>query len=317
MRLLRFLLWCAALGILVILALLVLIQNLHTEQLVFFGVVYVTNFALAMLGAIGFGFLLALVLLVPGRVAAALYRMTLERELRQFERQVATLSDQRERLLDGQERLLLRYERLFADHDRAVAERDRMRAKLDAVKTSVSQAVAVAAPAASPASAAVRAAAPSPIAAPSAAPLIVDKPRVVPAVSVRSARVLPPVAPTPAPVVDASSTPVDQPPAVAPAASPAHTTGAGRPWRGVTLENITAPLDRWRGEVARWGARVRQSTGAMYNDMRESLSASSRALVRPHARQDASYDETDDIDDTSASSAAGEDEHEDTTLKGE
>ncbi len=323
MRLLRFLLWCAVLGTLVILALLVLIQNVHTEHLVFFGVEYVTNFVVAMLGAIGFGFMLALLLMIPGRIAAALYGRALERELRHVERQVAALSDQRERLLEGQERILMRYERLYADHDKAVAERDRMRARLDAII-------------ASQAKPAAPTAAPTRAAAPLVATVLVDKPHAVPATAVRSARVLPPVAPAlvasapvapapvapapvappaPVPVADATSPPADLPPAAAPAAAPPRRADTGRPQRRITLTNISVPLDRWRGQVVRWGARVRQSTGAVYNDMRESLTASSRALVpmmRARVWRDTSYDGTSGV-----TSTADEVEQESTTLKGE
>ena len=137
MRLLRSLLWCAMLGGLGIVALLFLIQNLHTEQMVFFGRVYVTNFALALAGAAAFGFLVALLLIVPGRLATALYARALDRELEQLERKVAQASEQREHLVERQERLLLRYERLFADHGEMVAERDRLRAQLRAISAAM------------------------------------------------------------------------------------------------------------------------------------------------------------------------------------
>lgn len=137
MRLLRSLLWCAALGGFGLLALIFLVQNLHTEQLVFFGRVYVTNFALALAGAAVLGFLLALVLVVPSRIATALYARALERELGQLEQKVAQGSEQREHLLERQERLLLRYERLFADHGEMVAERDRLRAQLRSISAAM------------------------------------------------------------------------------------------------------------------------------------------------------------------------------------
>lgn len=132
MRLLRSLVWLVALGGLGILALLFLVQNLHTERLVFFGVVSTLNFAWALVGAAAFGFLLALVLIVPGRIATALYARMLDRELRQLEQRLAHLSEQRERLMDGREQLLLHYERLFAKHDQVLAERERLRAQLGA-----------------------------------------------------------------------------------------------------------------------------------------------------------------------------------------
>lgn len=130
MRLLRSLLWCVTLGGLGIIALLFLVQNLHTERIVFFGLTATLNFALVVAGAVAIGFLLALLLIVPGRIATALYARSLDRELRQLERQVAQLGEQRERLMDGREQLLLRYERLFAHHDKVIAERDRLRAQL-------------------------------------------------------------------------------------------------------------------------------------------------------------------------------------------
>jgi hypothetical protein len=203
MRLLRFLLWCAILGILGIIVMLFLVQNLHVERLVFFGLVYTINFAWVLVGAAAFGFLLALIHLVPGRIASALYVRTLDREVRELEFQVALLSEQRERLLQGHERILLRYERLFTDHSQVVAERDRMRAQLATVESSREVARVSAA-----------------LAAPVAASVVVEKPRSRSVTtSARGTRVLPPVASAPASVLVTLA----EPPAVStPAPEQAH-----------------------------------------------------------------------------------------------
>ncbi|HEX6798736.1 MAG TPA: LapA family protein [Ktedonobacterales bacterium] len=210
MRLLRSLLWCVTLGGLGLVALLFLVQNLHTERIVFFGLTATLNFALVVAGAVASGFLLALLLIVPGRIAAALYTRSLEREVGQLERQVAQLAEQRERLLDGREQLLARYERLFADRDKVIADLERLRAQLAAATAATAHATtkaaaderapAVATPARQPLSLREREreagrevrAAPVRI-----APVVADEPR--PASKPASARILPPAPAAPVP----------------------------------------------------------------------------------------------------------------------
>lgn len=140
MRLLRSLLWLVVLGGLGFVALLFLVQNLHTERIVFFGLTATLNFALVVAGAVAAGFLLALLLIVPGRIATAFYARSLDREVGHLERQVAQLSEQRERLLDGREQLLQRYERLYADHGKVTIERERMRTQLAAATAAIAAA---------------------------------------------------------------------------------------------------------------------------------------------------------------------------------
>lgn len=356
MRLLRSLLWCVTLGGLGIIALLFLVQNLHTERLAFFGLTATLNFALVMVGAVAAGFLLALLLIVPGRIAAGLYTRSLEREVGQLERQVAQLAEQRERLLDGREQLLARYELLFADRDKVIAERDRLRAQLAAATKA-----AVAAPARQPlelrerereAGREVRAA---PV---RIAPVVVDEPR--PASLPASARILPPVPATPVPPAAVAPPPpiaadppkaasllIEADPPAAPLAIAPDPVAASSPAASDLPRDSIAPpkesrssqvrervahhttaareqLGQWRSQAR----RVRRSAGARYNEMRTTLLARARAvagsvrqLPSPSAskERDATPRETSAPSASSASTASARDEdgHESSMLKGE
>jgi hypothetical protein len=114
-----------------------LAQNARVEQLAFFGLDLSTNFAWILLGAAACGFLVALLLVLPGRIGVTLHNWALVREAGHFETELALLQEQRARLLDqhehmlaGHQRLLLNFQQLLADHSQVVAERDQARAQL-------------------------------------------------------------------------------------------------------------------------------------------------------------------------------------------
>jgi hypothetical protein len=137
MRILRFGISYVLVNIFAVLVAALLAQNAHGEHLAYFGVNVAVNMAWILLGAATFGFVLALLLLIPGRIAVGFHAWGLDREAAQLEQQVALLRDQREELLDrhealmeGQERTLRRYHQLLAEHKEVMAERDRVRAQL-------------------------------------------------------------------------------------------------------------------------------------------------------------------------------------------
>lgn len=131
MRVVRFLLSYVILSVFGVMLSLFLAQNNHAEQLAYFGVDISTNLAWVILGAGVFGFLVALLLILPGRIGATLHNWSLGREAGQLEQQLALLREQHEqllsqheRVLDGHGRMLLHYERLLAAHTRVIAERE-------------------------------------------------------------------------------------------------------------------------------------------------------------------------------------------------
>jgi hypothetical protein len=137
MRLMRFLLSYIMLSVFGLMLSMFLAQNEHTEHLAYFGLNIPTNIVWVILGAAGFGFVMALLLVLPGRVVVAWHNRTLDREAGYLERQLALLHEEREHILtrheqvlEGHERMLLRYERLLAEHSRIIAERDEARAQL-------------------------------------------------------------------------------------------------------------------------------------------------------------------------------------------
>lgn len=139
MRMLRFLISYALFSIFGIVLSLFIAQNAHSERIAFYGWEFSANLGLVMVGAAAFGFLLALLLLFPGRVASALHSRSLDREATQLERRLELLYDQRERLLTQHEALLqdhhemlFQYQRLLAGHGRVLAERDHARKALTA-----------------------------------------------------------------------------------------------------------------------------------------------------------------------------------------
>lgn len=140
MRALRFLLSYAIFTLFGITLALFVAQNSQSEDLAFFGLSFSVRVGVVVVGAAAFGFLLALLVALPGRIAAALHRRFLDREAAQLEKRVEMLYEQREQLLAQHEvmleehaKMLVQYRRLLADHSQTVAERDSVRTALAAV----------------------------------------------------------------------------------------------------------------------------------------------------------------------------------------
>ena len=134
MRIIRFFLSYVLVNIFVLLVGTFLAQNVHVEHLAFFGLNVQTNFVWIMVGAATFGFLVAFVLLVPGRVVVSLRVWELDREAGQLERQVALLEEQREDLIcrhevliQAREHALDRYHRLMAEYNQLLARQEEIR----------------------------------------------------------------------------------------------------------------------------------------------------------------------------------------------
>jgi hypothetical protein len=148
MRILRFGISYVLVNIFALLVAALLAQNARPEHLTYFGLNVAVNVAWILLGASTFGFMLALLLLIPGRIALSFHAWGLNREASLLEQEVAMLRGQREELLDrheslleGQERTLLRYHHLLAEHREMIAERDRARAQLGKMSAALPQAV--------------------------------------------------------------------------------------------------------------------------------------------------------------------------------
>jgi hypothetical protein len=136
MRMIRFLLSYVLLNIFALLSAMFLAQNLRVERLTFFGISFAINFVWILLGSVTFGFLVAVLLLLPGRIAAHLHSWTLDQEAEELENHVGLLLQQREEMLSRlsammatQERVLARYHKLLADHSQVVAELEKAKAK--------------------------------------------------------------------------------------------------------------------------------------------------------------------------------------------
>ncbi len=155
MRILRFLILYVMVSVLGLLIVLFLALNHYTIQIDLIKAQYPVNVALVMMGAAVFGFVMALLLLLPGRLAAGLHVRALERDVRSLERLLvdredlleeqedyiedreelrARLIEQHEDLLVRHERALARHQALADDHDRVTAQRDEARAQLAALR---------------------------------------------------------------------------------------------------------------------------------------------------------------------------------------
>ena len=139
MWVLRYLFFYVVLSVFGLTLFLFLGQNVHTERLVFFGLEYTTNMVWVLLGAVAFGVLIVLALLLPGRFASMLHAWGLEREVQHMEQDLEKLQElhehllnRHEHLLEAHERLLQGYHRLVARHSQTVAERDWARSQLAA-----------------------------------------------------------------------------------------------------------------------------------------------------------------------------------------
>jgi outer membrane biosynthesis protein TonB/uncharacterized integral membrane protein len=222
MRIIRFLILYVMVSVLGCMVLIFLALNHYTIQIDLVRAQYPVNVALVMMGAALFGFVIALLLLLPGRLAAGLHVRALERDVRSLERLLvdredlleeqedyidereelrARLIEQHEELLERHERVLARHQALADDHDRATAQRDEARAQLAALR--------IARPAASHASSAATALRLLPQTAP--APVPVARPSTLAPAARRAAPV--PVGRVAAPVAtsDAQAEPAQQP----------------------------------------------------------------------------------------------------------
>ncbi|HEY7092629.1 MAG TPA: hypothetical protein VH393_05590 [Ktedonobacterales bacterium] len=137
MRIARFLIAYGVVSVLGVVVSLFLAQNTQVERLTFFGRDVSTSLAWIMLAATAAGFLFALLLLLPGRIAATLHIWSLRKETRQLDEELVwqserhdELLDHHERLLSGHEWLLNVYRRTRGELDQAISERDALKVHL-------------------------------------------------------------------------------------------------------------------------------------------------------------------------------------------
>src|SRR5262245_41352082 len=137
MRIARFLIVYGVVSVLGVVVSLFLAQNTRVEQLTFFGRDISASLAWIMLAATAAGFVFALLLLLPGRIAATLNIWSLRKETRQLDEELVwqserhdELLDHHERLLSGHEWLLSVYRRTRGELDSAILERDAMKVQL-------------------------------------------------------------------------------------------------------------------------------------------------------------------------------------------
>jgi uncharacterized integral membrane protein len=154
MHVIRFLIYYVMVSLLGVLLLVFLGLNHFTVELDLLAVHYTVNVAFIMVGAAAFGFIVALVLGVPGRLSSRINTRALQRDVRSLERLLADREDlledhedvladqedaythllqQHEVLMERHERMLLRHQALLADHSLVTAERDEARAQLAAL----------------------------------------------------------------------------------------------------------------------------------------------------------------------------------------
>jgi uncharacterized integral membrane protein len=122
MRVARFLIAYGVVSVLGVLVIVFVAQNTQAERLTFFGRDLSTSLAWIMLAATASGFVFALLLLLPGRIAATLHIWTLRREARELDEELAYQSEQRDDLLIHQARLLSGHEWLLNAYQRTRGE---------------------------------------------------------------------------------------------------------------------------------------------------------------------------------------------------
>jgi uncharacterized integral membrane protein len=137
MRIARFLIAYGVVSILGALVIVFLAQNTQAERLTFFGQEVALSQAWIMLAATMAGFLFALLLLLPGRIAATLHNWRLRQEARKLDEELAFQSEQRddllahhEQLLRGHEWLLSAYRRSHEQLDQLIKEREVLKVQL-------------------------------------------------------------------------------------------------------------------------------------------------------------------------------------------
>jgi uncharacterized integral membrane protein len=140
MRIARFLIAYGVVSVLGVLVSLFLAQNTQPVQLTFFGRDLSTNLALAILAATVAGFLFAMLLLVPGRIAATLHIWSLRREAHELDEELLWQSERHDELLEHHERLLSGHEWLLNVYRRARGELDDAVRERDALKVLLARA---------------------------------------------------------------------------------------------------------------------------------------------------------------------------------
>jgi uncharacterized integral membrane protein len=89
----------AGLGVLVV-------QNTQSEQLTFLGTTLSVDTGGVVAGAVALGFVLAVLLLLPGRLASAWHRARVYQQTRTLEEQLVALREEHARLHGGHQRLV-------------------------------------------------------------------------------------------------------------------------------------------------------------------------------------------------------------------
>ena len=140
MRIARFLIAYGVVSVLGVLVSLFLAQNTQVERLTFFGRDISANLAWIMLAATAAGFLFALLLLLPGRIAATLHIWSLRKEARQLDEELVWQSERHDELLDHHERLLSGHEWLLSVYRRTRGELDQTISERDALKVHLANA---------------------------------------------------------------------------------------------------------------------------------------------------------------------------------
>jgi uncharacterized integral membrane protein len=137
MRIARFLIAYGVVSVLGVLVSLFLAQNTQVQRLTFFGRDISASLAWIMLAATVAGFLFALLLLLPGRIAATLHIWSLRKETRALDEELVWQSERHDELLDHHERLLSGHEWLLSVYrgtrgelDQAISERDALKVHL-------------------------------------------------------------------------------------------------------------------------------------------------------------------------------------------
>ena len=148
MRIIRFLIFYTMVSVLGLMALLFLALNHYTVRLNLISGEYPVSIALVMVGAAAGGFVIALLVLLPGRIAAGLHARAVGRDVRELDHQLwelehlldereewyARLLDQHDMLLERHERMVVRHETLVDDYSQIMSERDKAHAQLAALR---------------------------------------------------------------------------------------------------------------------------------------------------------------------------------------
>ncbi|HEX5441933.1 MAG TPA: lipopolysaccharide assembly protein LapA domain-containing protein [Ktedonobacterales bacterium] len=290
MRIIRFLIYYAMVTALGVMALLFLALNHFTIQLNLIEAQFSVSVALVIVGAAAFGFVIALLALLPGRIAAGLYARSLARDVRALGEDVRDLEyaldeeedlrgrllEQHEILMERHERILLRHQSLVSDHSQAVAERNDARAQLDALR--IARPVASASHGSAVATA-LRLVPPAQAVGPSSAPAAIPQPAPVPVARIAEpAPVQHPVTPitpgpwpgvapvAPEPAVEAAPELVPEPapepatvPVVSVVAAPSASVAANSPAATTPAPTPAASHVKGPGAWTRLQARARRS----------------------------------------------------------